>query len=243
MPGFPYKMNPTEKLVETVVKEAREVLDGSPETTCCHKAECCKAGCPNMYFVEFLNIRRNHVEKLPRAERTLLTIDCIRRYLWNVDHKNPKPCVFLGQDNMCKIYDHRHIKCRLYGVIPQWTYVKNANAVAKENGVALEEMPLATQCPFVKIKPKWQDRFPDNKVPEDTIKKWERKLRELDRRLGLPPDMQDEGYGFLTYHDWHLMFEMGAEWMESLTKLRTQLTDEQKEHFIVSLKIALDKQD
>lgn len=240
MPGFPYGMNPSEKLLDTTIAETQKLLDGAPETTCCHKAECCKAGCPNMYFSEFINIYRNYVEKLERPERTLLTLDCIRRYLWNLDPLKPKPCVFLGQDNMCKIYAQRHIKCRLYGIIPKFTYIKNSNAAAKENKVALNDMPLATQCPFVKIKPQWQEKFPDNKVPENTIKKWEKKLRELDRNLGMPTDMQDDGYGFLTYHDWHLTFEMGGEWMASLTKLRTDLSDEQKEQFLISLKNALD---
>lgn len=243
MPGHPYGINPTESLLDKSVDKAREILSEPPETTCSHCTNCCRAGMPNLYYVEFVNLRRNHIEKLSPKERIDLTIECVRRYLWNVDHKRPKPCAFLGEDSMCKVYDSRPLKCRLYGVIPDSTYARNAEAVAKDMGVLRAEMPLANQCPFVKIKPQFGSKFPNNNVSEDDIKKWEALLRGIDRQLGMPPQVQDDGFGFLTYHDWHLLFEMGPEWMASLTKLRTLWNDEQKEKFLGDLKRAFEAKD
>jgi len=61
----------------------------------------------------------------------------------------------------------------------------------------------------------------------------------MDIRLGLPKTLQDKGFGFLAYHDWHLMFELGESWMEGLTKLRLKLPEDKKEQFLDALKKAL----
>lgn len=235
----PFGMNPTEKVLDMAVVGAREVYEGCPETTCCQRAICCHAGCPNMYYSEFLSIRRGAVDRMTSEQRVNLTVECVRRYLQ--DQRKAKPCVFLGKDNLCQIYEHRHLKCRLYGLIPPNLYEWITAEVAKELNTPKSEIPLCSQCDKVEVKPEYKDKFPNNKVPESSIKKMEKRMRELDRTLGMSQEVQDEGFGFLTYHDWHLLFELGEEWMETLTKLRTKFTDEQKEQFVQSLKIQLEK--
>lgn len=238
---YPYGMNPDDKVVEKVVKDVANVYDGCPETTCCHKAECCRAQCPNMYFSEFIAIRKEEVDKWSREDRLNLTIECVRRYLQS-DNKQ-KPCVFLKKDNMCAIYGHRHLKCRLYGLIPDDMYERNVNQVASEMATPKELVPLCNQCQFVKVKPEYQNKFPDNKVPEKDIRRMEQKFRDFDIKLGLPKKVQDDGFGFLTYHDWHLMFELGTEWMGKLTVLRLKLGDMEKEQFLMALKNALEERE
>ena len=235
---FPFGMDPSEERIANTVEKVRKVYEGCPPTICNHRAECCQAGMPNMYAGEFISLRRGAIDKMSKKDRTDLTVECIRRYLYN--QKKPKPCAFL-KDSMCGVYEFRPLKCRLYGLIPDSMYDRVANSVAKEMGVPREEVPLCNQCPFVKVKPEFQDRYPDGKIPEKEIKKMEKTMREYDRSLGMKKELQDQGFSFLTYHDWHLLFEFGEEWMEKLTKLRLNLKDEEKEQFISSLKIALEK--
>lgn len=237
MAKFPFGIDPTEKQVAGAVDAVRAVYYGTPETTCCSLAECCSAGMPNIYFSEFLAIRRGAVDVMNDEQRTNLTVECIRRYLQTQEKK--KPCAFL-KENKCSIYENRPLKCRLYGLIPNDLYDEVAEAVAAEMKRPRAEVPLCTQCPLVKVKPEFLERFPDGKVPRSAIENMENSLRKLDRDLGMKKETQDQGFGFLTYHDWHLLFEFGEEWMEKLTKLRISWNDEKKEQFILSLKSALE---
>jgi Fe-S-cluster containining protein len=232
----PFGMNPNEVLVEDCVKKVREIYDTLPLTTCDHKTDCCKAGNPNFYYCEFLSVREGSVDRMPKNDRLELTIECLRRYL--TKQGTPKPCVFL-KGNYCSIYKVRQFKCRSYGLIPQDLYAKNVKQVALEMGKPQDDVPLCKQCDRVKIRPEFKERFPGDVIPEERIKEIERSFREIDIRLGIPKTLQDKGFGFLTYHDWHLMFELGENWMEGLSKLRVGLADDKKEQFLDVLKKAL----
>ena len=238
---FPFGMNPTDQQIESAIGGLAKVYFGIPETTCSHRCECCKAGSPNMYFLEFLAIRRKHVDRMPKEKRLDLTIDCVRYY---VKGGGERPCLFLGADGMCRIYDWRQLKCRLYGLIPPTLYEWVVGAVAKENRTKREDLPLCRQCDQVRIKPEClkpgqEASFPGGKVPEEEIRGMERKIRDLDLSLGMSPALQERGHGFLTYHDWHLLFELGPEWMEKLSVVRTKFSAGQKEEFVLALKDAL----
>ena len=236
----PYGMNPTEQCIEEVVKTVQKIHKECPETTCKSRAECCKFQSPNMYYNEFLNLRRNYVEKMSKEERLELTIACIRLYLY--DESVSKPCVFL-KDHMCSAYEFRQIKCRLYGLLPEPLYKRIVNEVSKEQREKKENLPLCQQCPHVKIKPEFAKKYPNNMIPETKIRALEKRMRLLDKKLGMPKEIQEKGFGFLTYHDWHLMFELGESWMESWTKLRQKMTSEQKERMIELLKKELIKRE
>jgi Fe-S-cluster containining protein len=234
-----FGINPSDGEVGAAIGAARASYGPLPETTCDHRAICCRAGCPNMYYAEFLSIHDGHVLGLTEEQRLDLTIECVKRYLQTQKVENPKPCVFLGEGNMCKTYQYRPLKCRLYGLIPADLYERNVDDLSAEMGVPKEGIPLCQQCDRVRVKPEFKDRFPDGKVPSDEIKALEAALRSNDRRLGVPKKVQDAGFGYLTYHDWHVMFELGEEWMARLTALRTTLGDAEKEHFVSALKDAL----
>lgn len=237
----PFGINPTDTLVNNTIKKVRELYEDLPETTCCHRGLCCKAGCPNMYYCEFLNVRRSVVDGMSKKERLELTMSCIRTYLYGQQEKQ-RPCVFLNAENKCKIYSARHVKCRLYGLIPEWTYKRNVKEISDELNVTPESLPLCTQCDQVKVKPEFKNRFPRDRISETTIKNLEKKLRELDRELGMKKDIQEDGFGFLTYHDWHLLFEFGDVWLARLTPMRQKLNEQQKEQFLEALKKALEAQ-
>jgi len=68
----------------------------------------------------------------------------------------------------------------------------------------------------------------------------ESRIKELDRNVGVSTTIQRDGYGFLTYHDWHLMFEFGDQMMADFTQLRLRWSDEQKEKFINDMKGVLE---
>lgn len=236
----PYGIKLTPKKEMAAVREARKAYEGLPETTCCQRAECCNAGCPNMYYSEFLSIRQGAVDKMSKKDRVGLTVECVRRYLQN--QAVPKPCVFLGKDKSCGVYEFRHLKCRLYGLIPDPLYKWIVKSVAIDMNKQESDLPLCTQCDRVKIKPEFRDKFPDGVVPESMIKALESSFRKIDADLGMPAKVQEDGFGFLTYHDWHLMYEMGQSWMAKMTQIRIGCTDEKKELFVNSLKEVLEKQ-
>lgn len=239
----PYGMRPSDEKVSLAIVMTRRAYDSLPETTCKQRALCCNAGCPNMHYAEFMSIREGAVQKMAPDQRLNLTIECIKRYLKKQkdDEGKPiqKPCVFLT-DNKCSIYSVRHLKCRLYGLIPESMYKENVDLVAEEMGVPKEDIPLCSQCPFVKVTPEFENKFPNNKLPKQMIRDLEKTLRDVDRVvIGMPPGIQQDGFGYLTYHDWHLLFELGEEWLAKLTPLREKLSDEEKEQFVQHLKTAL----
>jgi len=140
---------------------------------------------------------------------------------------------------MFRIYDWRQLKCRTYGLIPKTLYDWIVESVAKESGVKKDALPMCKQCDQVKIIPECikgrEGDFPDGKMTERMIRKMEMDIRDIDISLGMSPSLQAKGYGFLTYHDWHLLFELGEEFMEKLTLVRKNPNDEGKEQFLKSL--------
>ncbi len=235
----PFGMNPSEEDLARAAVEVAKVYEDCPETTCCSKAECCNAGCPNMYYSEFIAMRRGAVDKMSREQRLELTVECVKRYLQ--DQRTPKPCVFLQKDNKCGIYDHRHLKCRTYGLIPATLYDWIAKSVSMEMNIPINEVPLCNQCQDVKIKPEFAKKYPNNQILTATIQKMEKRMKEIDRTyMGMKEKTQEDGVGFLTYHDWHLLYEFGPEWLVNMTKLRLNLKDEEKKQFVESLRAALE---
>ena len=241
----PFGIRPTDAEVIRATKKAASYYAELPETTCGHRACCCKAGCPNMYYSEYLNIRDAYVDKMSKDERFELLMGCIWYYLFNqYEDGQPvaKPCLHLSKDNMCQVYSARPLKCRTYGLVPADMHREIVEAVAKENKMDPGEIPLCIQCPFVKVKPEYAEKFPDNRIPEETIRRIEAALSKTDRDIGISKKIQEEGYGFLTFHDWHLMCELGETWMSNLTPLRQKLSKVAKEQFFQDLKKAFKEQ-
>lgn len=245
----PFGINPSDEDVVRVAREALASYSSLPETTCSHRACCCKAGCPNMYYSEYLSIRCNFIDDMGQDERLGLLLGCIRYYLFDQYEKDengqkvpfPKPCLHLSDDNKCKVYGARPLKCRTYGLVPPSMHRRIVAQVASENKMDPADVPLCIQCPFVKVKDEYKTDFPDGYVGEDLIAEAEMALSQADRSLGISRKIQDEGFGFLTFHDWHIMSELGEGWMADLTPLRQKLTKDEKEKFVEDLKTAFKK--
>ena len=239
----PFGMSPSEDEVQMAIYNVKGLFTTLPETTCGHRTECCNSGCPNMYYSEYLNLRIECIEKMEKPARIDLTLECLRRYLTPQDVMKPKPCPLLN-DNMCSIYEARPYRCRTYGLIPDEEYDKMVDSVAKDFKVPKEKIPLCQQCKMVKVKPEFEAAFPDGKLPKDKVKNDQILVKTTDIMIGMPVQIQ-QLYGYLTFHDWHLLFEIGQQWLETLSKLRSSkkwadLKGEEKEKFMQSLKKSLE---
>ena len=146
---YPFGLNPTEEQIQKAVTKVAEIYSELPETTCLSRTVCCHSENPNLYFSEALFLRRQTVDKWDKKARINLTLECVRRYLYDQNDKDgTRSCVFL-KDDKCSIYQARQLKCRLYGLIPDALYDRNADAVAKQSGIPRSEYALCNQCPNV----------------------------------------------------------------------------------------------
>jgi len=218
------------------IDKVAHLVSAVPETTCGHRGICCRAGCPNMTLGEYLWISRDYVEKLTRQEKLDLLMGCVKLYVEPQDPTRWRPCPLLTADMTCKVYSARPFRCRTYGLIPEKLYRDMAERVEKETKIPSTFTPLCIQCKLVKMKPESLSRYPDGKIPEQMIKDTEQQLRENDLALGIKKEVQDKGFSYLTFHDWHLLLTLGDEVMESLTQVRMQKDRQKKEQFILSLK-------
>ena len=235
----------TDKGVDLAINAVKKARINLPETTCRSCATCCSAGFPNCAFSEFLQIYRDNVLKMSREERLNLTLECVKRYITSQSPDAPKkPCAFLSKEtNLCSVYESRPTKCRTYGIIPHNLYKRIVNQVSIDTGVPERYIPLCVQCPYVQIKPEFANKFPNGTIPEEMIREIETELKAIDNTLlGVTTEAQEQGFGFLAYHDWHLIFEMGVTWLEKLTPIRLKFSQEEKDKFIVSLKNVLQSQ-
>jgi Fe-S-cluster containining protein len=218
------------------IEKIQSLVSAIPETTCSHRGICCRAGCPNMTLGEYVWISRDYVEKLSKDQRLDLIMRCVKQYITPQDPTKWRPCPLLSEDMKCQVYTARPFRCRTYGLIPEKMYRDMAERVEKETKVPSTFTPLCIQCKLVKIKPELADKFPGGKISEEMIVDIETRLKANDRELGIEDKVQDAGFSYLTFHDWHLLLTLGDQVMESLTKVRLQKSNAAKEHFLVLLK-------
>ena len=218
------------------IEKVEQLVADLPETTCAHRGICCRAGCPNMTLGEYLWISRDYVEKLDRNERLSLILTCVSLYLDKQDPRRWRPCPLLTEDMKCKAYLARPFRCRTYGLIPEELYRRMANEVEKETGIPSTFTPLCIQCKLVKMKPEFLEKYPGGKITEGKIVEIERSLRENDKELGVSEQTQKEGFSYLTFHDWHLLFCLGGAMMSHLSKIRIEGDKAAKESFMKLLK-------
>jgi Fe-S-cluster containining protein len=235
----PFGLNISDKKKVKAMKKVRKQLAALPNTTCSGRAECCNAGCPNMTYAEYLCLRTGFIDTMSKDERLELLMKCIKRYITKQDPVAPRPCLLLTEHGTCSVYAERPYRCRTYGLIPSGMYRRMVGQVAKDAGVARRRMPLCEQCPFVKIAPEQAEEFPGGKIPRGLIERIEVALHENDLRLGIPEEIQKKGLAYLTFHDWHLMIEIGEGWMGNLSEVRLIDDELKKEQFLGALKNAV----
>jgi hypothetical protein len=201
-----------------------------------------------MYYIEYLGIREGFIDKQTIEWRAIFLIDCVRYYIlgqFEGDQDNDgrkilqKPCLLLDKNNKCMSYADRPLKCRTYGLVPADMHRRIVSSVSEDSKIPKKNLPLCIQCPFVKIIKDDAHMYPDDVISSEEIAMMEKSIRTQDQVIGISKGFQDIGLAFLTLHDWHIMSEMGEEWMTKLTPIRANKVQEWKNKFLDDLSQAV----
>ena len=79
-------------------------------------ADCCRKASPPLYYIEFVN-----VYKYIKQSWSKIQIEELFYYAFETlfNSNDEKPCVLLNQlTNECRVYKHRWLNCRTYGMVP-----------------------------------------------------------------------------------------------------------------------------
>ncbi len=211
-------------------------------TTCCHQCECCNIACPSMNYSEFVQIvttvwkSKSHEEIL---DIICKSVEYFFRYeytKWGMDALI-KPCMFLGADKRCEIYEDRQLSCRIYGLWPDSVYNNRVDKFAKayeEYGLKREELPLHKQCPMVKRV------NADVELTEEVINGLFKRLDDLDSKIGSFSDLQiRQKENYRTFHDWLLLSIFGENWLSQLTTFILAADRKTMEEQIEAIKLVI----
>jgi len=189
-------------------------------TTCCHQCQCCNVAMPQLNSSEYIQIATTIWKS--KSHEDILDIICksveyFFRYeytKWGMDALI-KPCMFLGKDKNCDIYEDRPLSCRIYGLWPDSVYNNRVDRFAKayeKHGLKREELPLHKQCPMVKRV------NPEVELTEEVINGLFKQLDDLDSKIGSFSDLQiRQKENYRTFHDWLLLNIFGEDWLSQLT--------------------------
>jgi|SRR6185437_627389 len=95
------------KFLDDVMQEIHEEV--FEETDCLQCANCCKTTSPIFYQKDIERLARHFRIKPSEFIDNYLHIDEDNDYVLNVS-----PCIFLGADNYCSVYEDRPVACREY---------------------------------------------------------------------------------------------------------------------------------
>jgi Fe-S-cluster containining protein len=217
-----------------------EIHETIPDTTCKRRNVCCNAGCPPMYFVEFINVLDYINENVSQKVLSKIASKCIDNYF---SDEVIKPCPLF--DDGCLIYDARPVNCRLYGQIPDEEYKKRQERESNEFVMSaqeikikmglkdIEDVPLYNQCPHVEpIKDTGgiidSERY--NQIFEI--------LNDIEHTFLSAMDLSIDLTSYKTFHDHYLWFTVGEDMLEKWTILKIYLSDDPilKNDFIEKMK-------
>ena len=191
-------------------------------TTCAHHCECCKTACPSMNYCEFLNIITDLWPRLDKQGKIDLICKSVE-YFFKTDYEKfnreifIKPCMLLDSEGLCRIYLRRPASCRWYGLWPKEMYEQRVDKFEKaysKYGLKREDLPLNTQCPYVK---RVNETVP---VTQEVISEMYGSLDKLDESVeGFSTLQIAQKENYRTFHDWVLYKIYGEEWLSKLTVL------------------------
>ena len=189
-------------------------------TTCNHTCECCKVAMPQINYSEFLQIATT-VWKTKTHDEILKIICKSLEYFFRYEYEKwgeeslIKPCMFLGENDRCTIYEDRPLNCRLYGLWPEEVYNERVDKFAKayeKHGLKRENLPLNKQCPLVKRNNN------EKELTKEIIDELFEKLDNLDKQTGNFSNLQiKQKENYRTFHDWLLLAILGEDWLSKLT--------------------------
>jgi len=191
------------------------------DTTCGHTLTCCKVGCPQMNYCEFLNVlidiwdNSTHQQKLDLILKSL-------EYFFYYDFEKfkfkalVKPCMLLDENKKaCQYYESRCLNCRLYGLWPSDVYNARVDKFEKiyKGLIKREDIPLCAQCPNVK-------RNNGKALTESEINVVFDKLDKIDESTDEFTKIQIKNReNYRTLHDWILFKVLGESWLTKLTTI------------------------
>ena len=101
----PFGIKPKAIDLIRAIDETREIREKLPKTVCRHRGCCCRSGCPNMYYIEYLGLREGFIDRMENTWRAEFLIKCVRYYLLKQfegdgSSKNPEqasPSILVGK--------------------------------------------------------------------------------------------------------------------------------------------------
>jgi len=189
------------------------------ETTCNGVCECCKVACPSMNFCEYSQLINEVWKTTNKSEKIELICKSVEYFFYNQFEKFGmktliKPCMLLSKEGKCKWYDSRPLNCRLYGLWPITLYRERVDKFEKAYSGLLsrEQLPLNTQCPYVKRKDESQP------LTKEIIEELFTQLDMLDTKIGNFSEIQmKQKENYRTFHDWLLLKIFGESKLADLT--------------------------
>jgi Fe-S-cluster containining protein len=181
---------------------------------------CCNIQCPQMLYVEFLNIWQKILKDFTIEEIWEIIEKSIKNYVAGFVNKG---CVFFdNKECTCKAYLKRPYSCRVYGITPSEVfsprYKKTKDAYKDVIGFAVKD-----QCDLVKIENDFQ-------MTPEILDEWWSAIADIEHSIGIGKKNinDDVGGSYRTPHDHILLYMMPVDILEKLQILRTTADDSEK---------------
>lgn len=183
-------------------------------------ATCCKNFNPAMNLVEFISILRVIHSQWNDEQRNKLLFQCFITYL------NPsliKRCPLLSEDNRCQIYENRPSGCRYYGQYNKNSWDARMKSVSKRLGIPINQLPMnGEQCNNIEIEGKKYEGL-SHVVEDDSFEKIFHLDKELFSDKMLANHLVMQGLTYMPFDAHYLLYRTGADNLELLTDMRTNL--------------------
>ena len=221
---------------KTLEEELNEVynLHGDLATTCLRQCNCCNVACPQMNYSEAVSIIDDIWKNWSKEDKTKILVTAIKYFF---SKSLIKPCPMLKEKD-CSEYAKRCLSCRIYGLWPKEVYDKRAESVSKNLGLPKEQVPLNTQCEFVK-------RINGQPISIEQINEMYDKLDKIDlhlligNNLTIKEDIEHKigtRWNYRTMHDWLLFLFLGEDWLTHITQFSLAAKKEDLEDLLTCWK-------
>ena len=189
---------------------------------CVGCGKCCKVQHPHCYVTEFYYILKG-ISDWSIKEIADLHVACIANYF---DNSMNKPCVFLSEDNKCRIYDYRDYNCRAFGIIPKKEYAKRVKSIKKKFPGQKLGLEKQSDC--------CGDVHPEVFIGANKLDKIFSDIRDLDHEINVPEEEIEDGNNYMTFHDHYLLYYYrdNPEFLKKLTYIKNNCSDSEKNSFI-----------
>jgi Fe-S-cluster containining protein len=200
---------------------------------------------PQLNRCEFLNIVTEIWDATSDEDKLELIFKSVEYFLrydykkWGMDSL-VKPCMLLDKDNLCGHYLKRPLSCRVYGLWPKEDYENRVNKFEKAYaplGLKREDLPLNTQCPYVK---RIDDKIP---LTSELINSLFSKLDDIDKKMFNYSSLQiSQKENYRTFHDWLLFTILGEDFLTKLTTFALAADKETMEAQLKAIKEVFTKE-